>query len=207
MDSQLHSPRDRAVTVLGLVGSYRHGGYIDTAVSAILQAAEAAGAQTEKVYLQNQHIEFCTNCRHCLQTPGRSPCIHADDMAALLDRLDAADALVLGAPVNFGDVNALTRRFIERTICYGYWPWEAAAPTRPKTHHPKPAVLVTSSAAPALLGRWAMGAIKTLKHLAAMVGAKPVGTLWMGMVKPRSPRLSLGWQRRVEKLGQRLAQG
>jgi multimeric flavodoxin WrbA len=155
-------------TVLGIVGSYRKGGHIDTAVSAILASAATAGANTQKVYLQDQHIEFCTNCRHCLQTPGRSPCIHQDDMVALLDQVEAADALVLGAPVNFGNVNALTRRFLERTICYGYWPWDAPAPLRRGQAGTKPAVLVTTSAAPALLGRWTMGAMKALQQLAAL---------------------------------------
>jgi len=35
-------------------------------------------------------------------------------MAAILDQLGAADAFVLSAPVNFGNVDALTQRFIER---------------------------------------------------------------------------------------------
>jgi hypothetical protein len=60
-------------TVLGIVGSYRKGGHIDTAVSAILASAATAGANTQKVYLQDQHIEFCTNCRHCLQNPWSEP--------------------------------------------------------------------------------------------------------------------------------------
>lgn len=183
------------------MGSYRKGGHIDTAVSAILDSAAIAGAVTQKVYLQDQHIEFCTNCRYCLQTPRRSPCIHQDDMAALLDQVEAADALVLGAPVNFGNVNALTRRFLERTICYGYWPWKAPAPIHKGQEEMKPAVLVTTSAAPALLGRWTMGAMKTLRDLAEMLGAKPMHSIGKaprdGLVPPlsascRSPRAAAG---------------
>ncbi|MEB3267475.1 MAG: flavodoxin family protein [Leptolyngbya sp.] len=196
-----------SATVLGIVGSYRKGGHIDTAVSAILASAATAGATTAKIYLQDQHIEFCTNCRQCLQAPGRSPCIHRDDMAALLDQIEAADALVLGAPVNFGDVNALTRRFLERTVCYGYWPWEAPAPTQQAQPVTKPAVLVTSSAAPALLGRWATGAMKTLRRLATMLGAKPIRTLWLGMVNPKDSHLPPRYQRLSRRLGQRLARG
>jgi NADH:ubiquinone oxidoreductase subunit E len=33
-------------------------------------------------------------------------------MAGLIERIGSADALVLGAPVNFGNVNALTQRFL-----------------------------------------------------------------------------------------------
>lgn len=191
-------------TVVGIVGSYRKHGTIDTAVSAVLQAAAENGANTQKIYLQDHQIEFCTNCRHCLQVPGRGECPLKDDMATLLDQIEAADGLVLGAPVNFGNVNALTRKFLERTICYGYWPWEAKAPVMDRKPT-KTAVLVTSSAAPGLLARWLTGALKALKDLARMLGAKPIGTLWLGMIDPKDSELSKRQQQQVQRLGRRLA--
>lgn len=190
--------------IIGIVGSYRKHGTIDTAVSEILEAAAQKGAHTEKVYLQDQHIEFCTNCRHCLQAPGRGECLLNDDMASLLDRIEAADALVLGAPVNFGDINALTRRFLERTVCYGYWPWNSPAPIRSTAKPKKKAVLVTSSAAPRFMARWLMVPIKTLKELASMLGAKPIGTLWIGMVDPKDSKLSTINHQRAQQLGHQL---
>ncbi len=198
---------DRNVTklnIIGIVGSYRKNGTIDTAVSEILEAAAQKGAHTEKIYLQDQHIEFCTNCRHCLQTPGRGECVLKDDMASLLDRIEAADALVLGSPVNFGDINALTRRFLERTVCYGYWPWTSPAPIHSTAKPKKKAVLVTSSAAPRLIARWLMVPIKTLKDLASMLGAKPIGTLWIGMVDPKDSKLSTRNHQRAQQLGYQL---
>ncbi|HIP52649.1 MAG TPA: flavodoxin family protein, partial [Chromatiales bacterium] len=56
--------------VMGIVGSYRKGGMIDTAVSEILRAAERDGALVSKVYLLDAHIEYCKNCRKCMQSPG-----------------------------------------------------------------------------------------------------------------------------------------
>lgn len=196
---------DHPALVIGIVGSYRKHGTIDTAVNEILEAAAHQGAEVRKIYLQDQHIEFCTNCRHCLQVPGRGPCIHDDDMAQILDAIEAADALVLGAPVNFGNVNALTRRFLERTVCYGYWPWEAKAPLPPTSKPTKKAVLVTSSAAPGFLARWLTGALSALKDLARMLGAKPIGSLWLGMIDPRHSQLSAAQRRRAQYLGHQLA--
>ena len=195
--------RDR--NVIGIVGSYRKHGVIDTVVSEILEAAAQKGVHTEKIYLQDQHIEFCTNCRHCLQVPDRGECLLKDDMASLLDRIEAADALVLGAPVNFGDINALTRKFLERTVCYGYWPWNSPAPIRSSAKPTKKAVLVTSSAAPGFIARWFTGAIKSLKQLASMLGAKPISTLWIGMVDPKDSTLSTRNHHRAQQLGHRLA--
>ncbi len=199
---------DRSVfkpNIIGIVGSYRRHGTIDTAVSEILEAAAQKGAHTEKVYLQDRHIEFCTNCRHCLQTPGRGECLLNDDMTSLLDRIEAADALVLGAPVNFGDINALTRKFLERTVCYSYWPWNSPTPIRSTAKPKKKAVLVTSSAAPRFIARWLMVPIKTLKELASMLGAKPIGTLWIGMVDPKDSKLSTRNLQRAQQLGADLA--
>ncbi|WP_204141009.1 flavodoxin family protein [Halomicronema sp. CCY15110] len=193
--------------IIGIVGSYRKDGTIDTAVTAVLAAAQAAGAETHKIYLQDQHIEFCTNCRACLQQPGpqRGKCVLHDDMAAILDQLDAADGLVLGAPVNFGNVNALTQRFVERCVCYGYWPWGQKAPSARQSQMTKRAVLVSSSAAPGFLARWLTSVTKTLQQLATLLGAKPIGTLWIGMIDPQAAQLSPRVQRRAQKLGQRLA--
>lgn len=171
--------------VLGIVGSYRKGGSIDQAVSAVLAAAAAGGAATEKIYLLDSHIEFCTNCRSCTQQPGYAPgpCSLEDDMAGLIERIEGADALVLGAPVNFGNVNALTQRFLERLVGYSFWPWGAPAPKlRRKGLPPKPAVLVTASAMPAVMGRLFTGALRGVKLGAAAVGARPVATLFVGLV-------------------------
>ncbi|RZM79639.1 flavodoxin family protein [Leptolyngbya iicbica] len=193
--------------IIGIVGSYRKHGTIDTAVSAILAAAEAAGAETHKIYLQDQHIEFCTNCRVCLQQPGpqRGTCVLADDMATILDELETADAFVLGAPVNFGGINALTQRFVERCVCYGYWPWGQKAPTLRQSQMTKQAVLVSSSAAPGWLARRLTHVTKTLRQVAQLLGAKPIGTVWIGMIDPQNAQLSPRLQRQAQKLGQRLA--
>ncbi len=66
-------------TVVGIVGSYRKNGVIDALVTEILEGAAQQGAQTKKIYLQDRHIEFCTNCRVCMQQPGleRGKCVLA----------------------------------------------------------------------------------------------------------------------------------
>lgn len=198
---------DAAPRIVGIVGSYRKHGTIDTAVAEVLRAAEVWGANTQTIYLHEQQIEFCTNCRHCLQEPGseRGECLLQDDMDAILRTIEAADGLVIGAPVNFGNVNALTRRFLERTVCYGYWPWEARAPKLRQPQPSKKAVLISSSAAPGLMARFLTGAFKALKELAKMLGAKSIGVLWIGLVDPQDATLSERQKRRARELGQRLA--
>jgi multimeric flavodoxin WrbA len=172
-----------AKNILAIVGSYRKSHIVDSAVDEILSAAQSGGAHVEKIYLIDQHIEFCTNCRKCMQSPGpqRGRCIHNDDMAALMDKIDAADGLVLASPVNFYNVTAVTRKFMERLVGYAYWPWGQWSPKdRPKPMGKK-AVLVTATAMPAILGRFSTGAIRALKSIALVVGAKPVAKIFIGM--------------------------
>jgi len=170
--------------ILGIVGSYRRGGTIDSLVAETLSSAEECGAETTKIYLIDQRIEFCSNCRQCAQEPGekRGRCIHDDDMGRILAQWDDSDAMVLGAPVNFFNVNAVTRRFMERLVCYAYWPWDVPRGPQVRTKaRPKRAVLITSSAMPALMGRVFTGAIRALKVTARTMGARPVATIFAGM--------------------------
>jgi multimeric flavodoxin WrbA len=172
-------------TIIAIVGTYRKGGVIDTAVDEILRAARDGGAQTSKIYLVDKHIEFCTNCRTCMQQPGltRGTCRHSDDMAGILDQVDFADGLVLASPVNFYNVTAVTRRFMERLSVYGYWPWGKGAPKFRIAKSGKKALLVTSSAAPAFIGKiFYRPALTALKGIAQCFGAKVIAKLYLGMV-------------------------
>ena len=170
--------------ILGIVGSYRKDGVIDTLVTEVLAAAEEQGAQTAKIYLKDRHIEFCTNCRKCTQDAGTEPgkCIHRDDMESILSQYLDSDAVVIGAPVNFFNVNAVTRRFMERLACFCYWPWGARGPQMRSRTKTRKAVLITSSAMPAFLGRIFTGALRALKTIASTMGAKPVASIFVGMI-------------------------
>ena len=172
-------------TIIAIVGTYRKGGVIDTAVNEVLKAAQTAGVQTSKIYLIDKRIEFCTNCRACLQQPGpaRGICRHNDDMAVILDCVDSADGLVIASPVNYYNVTAITRRFLERLVVYGYWPWGQGVPKFRITDSGKKAVLVTSFAAPAFIGKiFFRPALTALKAIAQCFGAKVIARLYFGLV-------------------------
>ena len=194
--------------VMALVGSYRKGGIIDRAVDAILASASAEGAEVSKVYLADTQVEFCRNCRSCTQQAGeiRGSCPIEDDMAGLLDALERSDAIVLASPMNFGTVTALTKRFIERLICYAHWPWGKGAPAFRATRLTKRAVVVASSAAPAFLARFQIGMVRLLKRAARCLGAKTDGVLFIGLcAMDRDVPLGRRIESRAKALGRRLA--
>lgn len=190
------------------MGSYRKGGIVDSAVDAVLAGAKQKGAVTSKIYLLDKNIEFCTNCRSCAQTEGpqRGKCLKKDDLEALLTEIEAADAIVLGAPVNFFNVNALFRRFMERLVGYAYWPWgKPSGPTTRNKALSKKAALITSTAMPGFLIPIATGAPRALKATAKIMGAKPVGMLWIGLsAKNQKQQLSEKTMKKAEQIGFRL---
>lgn len=192
---------------IGLVGSYHRDGVVDKAVESVLAGVRDAGGVTRKIVLQDRHIEFCTNCRECCRVPGRSRghCILNDGLEALLTELESADGLVLGASVNFGDVNALTRRLLERMIGYAHWPAGQAAPKIRNPTATTAAVLVTSSAAPAILTRLARRPLRTLRMMAKLLGAKPCGSLVVGLADRAAEALPAATTARGKRLGRRLA--
>ena len=169
--------------VLVITGSYRDDGITDQAVDVTVEALQSGGAETEIVNLRDYPIEFCLNCRECTQQPGRGPgkCVLDDGMQELIDKIEAAQAYVLASPTNFGSVTALFKRFMERLVTYAYWPWDKPCPKFRKAGlPPKKALLISSSAAPAWMGRWLLGSAKQLDTTAKTIGAKSVGLVFTG---------------------------
>jgi multimeric flavodoxin WrbA len=197
--------------VVAIVGTYRKGRVIDTAVSEALRGAAAHGAATEKIYLIDKHIEFCTNCRTCTQQADvgrRGKCVIDDDMEQILETVDGADGFVLASPTNFFNATAVTRRFMERLVGYAYWPWGAKTGPRMRIKTPdKKAVTVTSTACPAFIAKIAVpGGKKALKLMAQTLGAKVQTSLFYGMAAP-TPDATLGEKDREKayRAGARLA--
>ncbi|MFC1738047.1 flavodoxin family protein [Planctomycetota bacterium] len=197
--------------VVAIIGTYRKNHITDSAVSVLLDTASQIGAETEKIYLLDKHIEFCTNCRKCVQEKNfalRGKCVHNDDMDQILSKIDAADAIVLASPVNFSTVTAIMKRFIERLIPYGYWPWGSIMPKmrRDKQKPKKKAVIITSSACPGWLARIIMrNPLTIMKFAAKTIGAKVVKNIYYGTIaKTKDQKLTKKAIRKAQKAAEKL---
>jgi multimeric flavodoxin WrbA len=194
--------------VVAVVGTYRRDGATAQAVEAILAGARDRGATTSTIYLLDHPIEFCRNCRNCTQFEGakRGACPQHDSLELILDDLEAADSIILASPVNFFNVTALMRRFLERLVRYAYWPWGNMAPRDRIADKSKKAVIVLTSAAPMILTRLFTGAPKALKTAASLLGAHTVDTLYLGLAaKSADIKLSPQSLARAHDIGTRLA--
>jgi multimeric flavodoxin WrbA len=194
--------------VLAINGSYRDDGITDQTVEALAQAIEAAGGEVEIILLREYPIGFCLNCRACTQQPGAAPgeCVLHDGMRDLIDRIERADCYILAAPTNFFSVTAIFKRFMERLAVYAYWPWDMYGPQYRKAQTPrKKALLVSSCAAPGILGRWFFGTNKQLKMTAKTIGAEVVGSLFTGLIaREKQPKLPKSVLARINALARRV---
>jgi NAD(P)H-dependent FMN reductase len=180
----------------------------DAAVEEVLAGAREKGAETQKIYLSEHPIEFCTNCRQCTQAdgPNRGKCSQEDGLALLLAEIDAADAVVLGSPVNCWNVTAIFRRFMERLLGYTYWPWGQPAPKLRSKFLTRKSILLATSAMPGFLIPLATGAARALRGTAKMLGTRPVGKLWIGLASNRPHQeLSARNREKARLLGRKLA--
>ncbi len=75
------------------------------------EIAQDTSVDYEMIHLARLQINPCMGCVKCADT---NSCIQPDDMAALYEKILAADAMVVGSPVYFGRPNAFTHTFLER---------------------------------------------------------------------------------------------
>ncbi len=103
--------------VLILSGSPRKGGNSDILCDEFMRGAEEAGNSVEKVFIRDKKIGFCSSCYYCKDHGGE--CAIKDDMAEILDKMQAADVIVMASPVYFYSIDAQMKALIDR--CVARW--------------------------------------------------------------------------------------
>ena len=82
------------------------------------EGAEAEGAENELINLYDFCYRGCVNCFACKRINNNTNglCDYNDELRPILQKLQNADGIIIGAPIYFGYMNAQTRAFIERLI-------------------------------------------------------------------------------------------
>lgn len=194
--------------ILAINGSYRTGGVIDQMVQTLTESLQKSDLEVETILLREYPIEFCLNCRTCTQESGTEPgmCVQDDKMQELIEKIEKADGYILASPTNFGTVTALYKRFMERLVVYAYWPWGKPGPEYRKAKtSKKKALLLSSCAAPGIMGRLFFDTMKLLKTSAKVIGAGVTDTLYIGLVsQAASYQLTKKEKEKLEKMAQKL---
>jgi multimeric flavodoxin WrbA len=104
------------MNVIGLNGSPRKNWNSAQMLESALKGAASAGADTELIHLIDLNFTGCRSCFACKRLGGKSfgRCAAKDDMTVILNRILEAEAVIISAPVYFGDVPGMVRNLFER---------------------------------------------------------------------------------------------
>lgn len=98
--------------VLILSSSPRRHGNSDLLCDEFLRGAREAGHEAEKIFLRDLHIGYCTGCGACSERG--LACPQHDDAAQTIDKMIAADVIVMATPVYFYTMSAQMKTLIDR---------------------------------------------------------------------------------------------
>jgi multimeric flavodoxin WrbA len=132
--------------ILGICGSLRG---ISNTNRLVKKAAEASGWEFELIYLGDKTIKPCTGCSSCMMNQGI--CSIEDDMTEINEMIINSDAIIMGGPTYFMDINGALKDLIDRSSATFYreigpyykagMPWLGQRPMAGK-----PAIIITTVA-------------------------------------------------------------
>ena len=99
--------------VVVLSSSPRRGGNSDLLCDQFVKGAQEAEHHAEKIFLKDKQINYCTGCGTCFEK--KKNCPQKDDMAGVLEKMIAADVIVMATPVYFYTMCAQMKTLIDRT--------------------------------------------------------------------------------------------
>lgn len=180
--------------ILGIVGSARPWGNSELLVRQAIRGAQAEGAVAHLIRLTNLKLESCTGCLRCVI--GGKPCRLEDDMAWLLDTLEAVDGIVLAAPTYFLGPAAVIKLVLDRLLMFTGRVNRDLPPSRP-------AVTIATAG----LEDWQGVTLPYLNAFAEVLGYRPIFSLAAIAPGPGEVLLDESLMTEVLNAGRRLGRG
>jgi multimeric flavodoxin WrbA len=125
--------------VIGINGSPRKNGNVETLVQTVLDAAAEKGHATQKFNLNELEFAGCQACMYCKT---HDHCKLQDGLTPVLEAMKDADAIVFGAPIYMFQFNGQFKLFEDRM--YMFLGKDFKVSLKPG----KKAVIITSQANP-----------------------------------------------------------
>jgi len=100
--------------IVAINGSARKGGNTAQLLIMTLEELSRAGHETELVELSGQVIQGCIACYQCFEKKDCHCGVKTDLANDCIEKMLAADAILLGSPTYFADVSANMKALIER---------------------------------------------------------------------------------------------
>jgi multimeric flavodoxin WrbA len=102
------------VKVVAFNGSPRKDGNTRTLIDCCLTELQAAGIETEVVQLGGERVRGCISCYSCVERQDQRCVIGDDIINDCIQKMIAADGIILASPTYFADVTTETKALIDR---------------------------------------------------------------------------------------------
>lgn len=105
--------------VVAFCGSARKGGNTALLLKTVLEPLNEMGAETELVELAGREISGCKACMGCFEKKDQRCVFDNDVVNECIEKMVAADAILLGSPTYFADVSSEMKALIDRSGLVG----------------------------------------------------------------------------------------
>jgi multimeric flavodoxin WrbA len=102
------------VKVVGISSSPRRHGNSEILLDRALEGAVSAGADVEKIVVNELEFKTCQECGECSKN---GVCVILDGMESVYKKMDSADAVIVSSPMFFSSVTAQAKMMIDRFQC------------------------------------------------------------------------------------------
>jgi len=142
--------------ILIINGSYRDRGNTRTLIDMVKRGFDANDTRVSEIFLAHKDIQHCRGCMSCFnrKDPPIGDCVITDDVREILERIIAADALIVACPIYWGTMSAPLTALAHRMTALTYdKALDGGFKGVPVPKHPptKPGMYITSSIAPTFL--------------------------------------------------------
>ncbi|MDD4094335.1 MAG: flavodoxin family protein, partial [Methanothrix sp.] len=99
--------------VVAFNGSPRRDGNTAALLAAVLRELEGQGIETELVHLKGP-LSGCIACNKCFEKKNGRCALDKDMINECIEKMAAADGIIIGSPTHFADLTAQTKALIDR---------------------------------------------------------------------------------------------
>jgi multimeric flavodoxin WrbA len=100
--------------VVAFSGSARRDGNTAILVRQVFTELEKAGIETELVQLAGERLRGCIACYQCFKTKDGTCAVKDDCINACIEKMRAADGIILASPTYFADITSEIKALVDR---------------------------------------------------------------------------------------------
>ncbi|WP_457577747.1 flavodoxin family protein [Desulfomarina sp.] len=101
--------------IVAFCGSARKKGNTAMLLKTVLEPLAEAGFETELVELAGKNVPGCKACMGCFKEKNRKCVFDGDVVNDCIEKMEGADAILLGSPTYFADISSEMKALIDRS--------------------------------------------------------------------------------------------